>query len=84
MLADGSQVLYAKLRISCGRIHACADGRSAHIHFGDQLFGFAEAQYIFPRVVAKALNSCPNVMGTASCNWVRPILSTVENSFPLL
>lgn len=36
-----------------------------------------------PRVVAKAWNSWPRVIGTASCNWVRPIFSTPANSTPL-
>ena len=35
------------------------------------------------RFAAKASNSCPIVIGTASCNWVRPIFSTSLNSSPL-
>ena len=35
------------------------------------------------RVSAKASNSWPRVMGTASWSWVRPILRIGENSLPL-
>ena len=35
------------------------------------------------RVSAKASNSCPSVIGTASWSWVRPILRTEANSLPL-
>ncbi len=33
-----------------------------------------------PRVDAKPWNSWPSVIGTASCSWVRPTLSTSWNS----
>ena len=35
-----------------------------------------------PMVTDQAVNSWPRVMGTASCNWVRPILITSQNSPP--
>ena len=35
------------------------------------------------RLFAKALNSWPEVIGTASCSWVRPILMMSLNSWPL-
>jgi len=35
-----------------------------------------------PSVVAKPRNSCPSVIGTASCIWVRPTLRICENSCP--
>ena len=34
-------------------------------------------------MTAYAENSCPSVIGTASCNWVRPIFSTSRNSTAL-
>ncbi|MNC45104.1 hypothetical protein D3C75_940500 [compost metagenome] len=36
------------------------------------------------RVTAKAWNSWPRVMGTASCNWVRPIFRMLLNSWALV
>ena len=36
-----------------------------------------------PRVVAKPWNSCPRVIGTASCSWVRPTLRISWNSSAL-
>ena len=33
-------------------------------------------------VTANALNSCPSVIGTASCSWVRPTLTMCANSRP--
>ncbi len=35
------------------------------------------------RVTAKAVNSCPSVIGTASWSWVRPTLTMCANSPPL-
>jgi hypothetical protein len=35
------------------------------------------------RLAAQASNSWPSVMGTASWSCVRPILSTLPNSWPL-
>ena len=32
------------------------------------------------RVAPHAANSCPTVIGTASCSWVRPTLGTDQNS----
>ena len=34
------------------------------------------------RVTANASNSCPNVIGTASCSCVRPIFIILSNSLP--
>ena len=36
-----------------------------------------------PIITAKAINSWPSVIGTASCSWVRPIFSTSANSAAL-
>ncbi len=33
---------------------------------------------LFIKHTLKAWNSWPRVIGTASCNWVRPILSVTE------
>ena len=47
-------------------------------------FWIAVSAFTSPASVsAKALNSWPSVIGTASWSWVRPILSTDANSLPL-
>ena len=81
--ADFGEERHHQLGIAGRRVDAGADGGGAEVDLSISEALRAGAASSSPIITAKAENSWPSVIGTASCSCVRPIFSTLLNSSAL-